>query len=107
MLLLGGAIKEPKQIDTIVGQTDLAATLLGQLGLSHEEFIFSRDVLADTYTYPFAFHTYNNGFIFRDSTGYVDFDNMANAAIRGGTNKEHEKLGKVILQTLYKYLSKR
>ncbi|MBO5250755.1 MAG: sulfatase-like hydrolase/transferase [Bacteroidaceae bacterium] len=107
MLLLGGAIKEPKQIDTIVGQTDLAATLLGQLGLSHEEFIFSRDVLADTYTYPFAFHTYNNGFIFRDSTGYVDFDNMANAAIRGGTNKEHEKLGKVILQTLYKDLSKR
>ena len=56
MLLLGGAIKEPCKIDKIMSQTDLPATVLGQLDIPHEEFIFSRDVLADTYIYPFAIH---------------------------------------------------
>ena len=32
MLWLGGAIKEPMKVDKIMNQTDMAATLLGQLG---------------------------------------------------------------------------
>ena len=106
MLLLGGAVKQPMKIDKIINQTDLAATLLGQIELPHEEFIFSRDVMADTYTYPFAFHTYNNGFIFRDSGGSTNFDNVSGQALQGA-DARREELGKVILQTLYTDLSQR
>lgn len=106
LLLLGGAVKEPRKIDKIVSQTDLPATVLGQLGIPHEEFIFSRDVLADTYTYPFAINTFNNGFIFRDSTGCTVYDNTADKALYG-EDPHREEMGKVILQTLYDDLSKR
>lgn len=106
MLLLGGAIKEPCRIDALMSQTDLPAILLGQLDIPHEEFIFSRDVLADTYTYPFSFNTFNNGFNFRDSTGCTVYDNVANKAL-AGPDERREETGKAILQTLYKDLSKR
>lgn len=105
ILLLGGAIKRPMKIDKIVAQTDIAATLLGQMGLRHDEFKFSRDVLADTYTYPFALHTYNNGFLFRDETGFTNYDNVVGHTIEGH-DPEREHKAKVILQTLYEYLSK-
>ena len=45
MIWLGGAVKEPMVIDTYANQTDLAATLLYQLNLPHDSFIFSRDIL--------------------------------------------------------------
>ncbi len=106
LLLLGGALVQPMQIDTFVSQTDIAATLLGQMGLPHDDFIFSRDVLADTYRYPFAFHTYNNGFIFRDATGVTNYDNLSQTAVEGGDTKR-EETAKIILQTLYTDLSKR
>lgn len=106
MLLLGGAIKEPCRIDALMSQTDLPAILLGQLDIPHEEFIFSRDVLADTYTYPFSFNTFNNGFNFRDSTGCTVYDNVADKALTD-PDERREETGKAILQTLYKDLSKR
>lgn len=45
MLWLGGAIKQPAVVDKLMNQTDMAATLLGQLGIDHREFNFSRNVL--------------------------------------------------------------
>ncbi len=104
LLFLGGAICKPMEIDTIMAQTDIAATLLGQMGLSHDEFLFSRDVLADSYTYPFAFHSYVNGFLFRDDTGYTHYDNVAQRAIEGA-DAQREETAKVILQFLYNDLS--
>ena len=49
MIWVGGAVKEARQIDLVCNQTDLAATLLGQLGLNHDDYNFSRDVLSTTY----------------------------------------------------------
>ena len=69
ILWTGGAVKAPATVDRICNQTDLAATLLGQLGISHKQFAFSRDVLSATYTYPCAIHTFNHGVCFIDSTG--------------------------------------
>ena len=43
MLWFGGAIKEPRRIDQLMTQSDLAATLLAQLGLSYRDFPFSRN----------------------------------------------------------------
>lgn len=99
-LLMGGAIKEPRRIDKLISQTDLPATVLGQLGLPHDEYLFSRDIMGNTYSYPFAFNTFSNGFNFRDSTGCTVFDNTAGKAIYG-VDKRREKIGKAILQMLY------
>ena len=106
LLLLGGAIRQPMKIDTLMNQTDIAATLLGQMGLPHDEFVFSRDVLADTYTYPFAFHAFNNGFIFRDATGVTAYDNVVQQAI-SGHDQQREETAKIILQSLYSDFDKR
>lgn len=103
MLWLGGAVKEPRRVDRIVTQADLAATLLGQMDLPHEEYTFSRDVFSATYTYPTAFTTFNNGLTFRDSTGISVYDNNAEAAILEQPSHSDDRLnkGKAILQTLY------
>ncbi len=74
MLWIGGAVREPRTIDVICNQSDLAATLLGQLGLPHDDFTFSRDVLSRTYTYPTAVHNYYNAQWLIDSTGHVLYD---------------------------------
>ena len=74
MLWLGGAVREPRTIDVICNQSDLAATLLGQLGLPHDDFAFSRDVLSSTYTYPTAVHNYYNAQWLIDSTGQILYD---------------------------------
>lgn len=49
LIFIGGAVKEPRQIGTYGSQIDIAATLLGQLGLPHEEFIFSKTCLIRTH----------------------------------------------------------
>lgn len=106
ILLTGGAIAEGCRIDTIMSQTDLAATLLGQMGMAHDEFIFSRDVLADTYKEPFSFHTYNNGFMLTDERGSTIVDNVSDEAIEGA-DPDREKKGRAILQKLYEDLAGR
>ena len=45
LILLGGAIKEPRVIDTYASQIDIAATLLAQLGVPHDDFTFSKNIL--------------------------------------------------------------
>ena len=109
MLWLGGAIREPRVIDCLMNQTDLAATLLGQLDLPHEDFTFSRNVLGEEYTYPFAYYTFNNGFAFADSTGFTLFDNAAGRVLEDlpSANEQRVRLGKAILQSSYDDLGKR
>ncbi len=105
ILMIGGAIKEPRVIDTLMSQSDLAATILGQMGMSHDEFVFSRDVLADTYTEPFSMHCFNNGFVVTDERGHTTFDNVSTRAT-DGADERREHIGRIILQSLYTNLSR-
>ena len=104
MLWLGGAIKEPRRIEQLCNQTDLPATLLGQLGIAHDDYPFSRDVMSRNYTYPFAVHTYNNGITMKDSTGFAVFDLNANRIIVDDSSDSEALIrkGKAILQTAAK-----
>lgn len=106
MLWLGGAIKTPRRIEQLCNQTDLPATLLGQLGISHDDYHFSRDVMSKSYHYPFAVHTYNNGITMKDSTGFAVFDLNANRIIvdKSSDSELLLKKGKAILQTAAKTL---
>ena len=109
MLWLGGAVKQPLKVKQIMNQTDMSATLLGQLGLDHSMFTFSRNVLGSTYTYPFAFHAYGGGFSFRDSTGVSAYDTKANQISYEEPSVGEERIlkGKAILQSVYDDLGSR
>lgn len=110
MLWLGGAVEATHEnIDKIMNQTDLAATLLGQLGIDHSSFIFSRNVLGSDYTYPFAFYSFNNGFSFRDSTGVTVFDNNSESILLEEPVGSEQRInkGKAILQSVYDDLGRR
>ena len=101
MVWTGGAVKAPKHIATICNQTDLAATLLGQLGLRHDDFRYSRDVMSSNYTEHFAVHTFNNGISMIDSTGFAVFDiDLDRMVVNKGTEGERlVRTGKAILQS--------
>lgn len=73
MLWTGGAVRGPQVIDTYASQTDLAATLLEQLGLPHDDFRFSRDIMCPEVPH-FGYFTFNNGFGVVDSIGATVFD---------------------------------
>ena len=109
MLWLGGAVKEPMRIDKLMNQSDLAATLLGQLGLDHSLFTFSRNILGSDYVYPFAYHTSGGTFTFRDSTGVTGYDTKANSVSYEEPSPSMERLekGKAILQSAYDDLGSR
>ena len=109
MIWVGGAVKEPKRIDKVCNQTDLPATLLGQLGINHDEFSFSRDVLSSSYTMPFATHTYDDGFSMVDSTSFVCYDFISNKVIAENGKKSERllKYGKAILQAASKDFQER
>ena len=102
----GGAIRSHQDISTYCNQTDLAATLLAQLRLSHDQFRWSRDVLSKSYTYPFATHNYNNGFSLTDSTGFMAYDLESQHVItdKSSETARLEKMGKAILQATTKDL---
>ncbi|MDR0431336.1 MAG: sulfatase-like hydrolase/transferase [Tannerellaceae bacterium] len=109
MLWIGGAVKEPKLIDTIANQTDLAATLLCQLGIPHQEFVFSKNLFSPDYP-RYAYYTFHNGFGFIDNTGLSVYDNESGKPLietpAEGSNLRLDK-GKALLQTLYDDLGNR
>ena len=106
MLWLGGAIKAPAVIHTLMNQSDMPATLLGQLGLPHQDFKYSRNIFSTSYTYPFAYSTFSDGFMFKDSTGVTIFDNAARKPVYNepAPDGAREEKGMAILQTSYDQL---
>lgn len=107
MLWLGGAVRAPRVVHTLMNQSDMAATLLSQLQLPHNNFPYSRNVLSRNYTYPFAYTTFADGFLFADSTGVTVFDNTQQKAVVNNPvdNGLREKRGKAVLQTSYDHLA--
>jgi hypothetical protein len=82
-LFLGGALRLEMRgttNGTYSSHVDLPATLLGQLGLPHDRFEWSKD-LFDPGTRKFAFYTFDDGFGYADSTQAVIYDAAAERAI--------------------------
>lgn len=108
LILIGGAIKEPRVVDTYASQIDIAATLLSQLGLPHEEFTFSKDIMNPAsphfgyFTRPtyFGMITPENQLVYNLDANAVQMDE----GTEKGANLEK---GKAFLQKLYDDLAKR
>ncbi len=110
MLWLGGAVKAPRRVSTIMNQSDLAATLLGQLHIAHDDYSLSRDVFSTAYTYPFAFFSRTGYIGFADSTGHTVYDINAGRTVedtRDGNEAGRTEKAKAIVQTLYDDIGRR
>ena len=101
MILLGGKITA-QQVETIGCQTDIPATLLGILGVEHNEFLFSKDIL-DAKAPHFAFFTFPDamGMVTEENT--VIYDNALNKAVfdEGSKKGLNKKKVQAYLQKLY------
>lgn len=102
MVWCGGAIKEAKEIDKYASQSDMASTLLAQLGIDYSKFKYSRNI-ADTTLTNFAYWTFPNGFAMANDSNFVIYDCDANTAttLEGDENEQLLQQGKAILQKLY------
>ena len=100
MLWMGGAIRQPYVAEAICNQSDLIATLFGQMNISHDEFAFSRDILSTNYLYPTAVNNYYNAQWIVDSTGHVlyDFDAKRITVSEGNDTQRQLNVSKAILQ---------
>ena len=106
MLWTGGAIKEPRRMDILMNQSDIPATLLSQLGIRHDDYPWSRNVLSETYTYPFVYCNYPAGILFADSTGTSIYDIDGDTVMMEEPSDGGLRImrAKAILQTSYDQL---
>lgn len=77
MLIYGEPLQDSLRgmtFDKICGNTDLPATILAQLGMKHDEFIWSKDVFGKCYK-PFAFFELNNGLGWKTPEGEFVYSN--------------------------------
>lgn len=105
MIWCGGAIRNKgMRVDKIMNQSDMAATLLAQLGIPHNDYPWSRNVFSPAYTHPSAYSTWPSGYIFVDETGASSYDLYGDYVIQRGDSTFMEKRlahGQAILQTSY------
>ena len=125
MVWTGGALqlptdgegKELHTIDALGDQTDFAATLLGQMGIPHEDFNFSKDLL-DPATPRYAFYDYPDGFGILadvcDTTGvqsicYVQDNQQKDVPLKWSNDPKGQacRWGRAFLQRLFDDLDKR
>lgn len=104
MLWLGGALAVQDTVVSTLGcHADIANTILGQVDMHDDAFIFSHDMFDVSYQNPFAVFVYNNGYGFKtDSTLHV-FDTIGKNYIseEGGPTDYEKSLGKAYMQKLY------
>jgi len=104
MLWLGGAIKGPRRMHTLLNQSDITATLLAQMGLSHDQFPWSRNVLSPDYQ-PFVYCTYPAGLFFKDPTGETVYDLTADESLPVGEPADSLRLSKALSILHHSYRS--
>ncbi|KAA6313716.1 hypothetical protein EZS27_035553, partial [termite gut metagenome] len=108
LLIIGGAVKAPVKIDVYASQIDIAATLLAQLRLPHEEFTFSKNIVNPSSPH-FAYFSYPNAFGMITPENQLVFDCDANRIYSDTGSHLGENLlkGKAFLQKLYDDLGQR
>ena len=108
LIFVGGAVRRPCRVSVIGSQQDIAATLLGQLGIDHRPMIFSKNMLNPQAPH-FAFFTVPDAFGMVTEENQLIYDNTS-SEIKLNTGKSPGKnlnYGKAYLQKLYDDIDKR
>lgn len=108
LIMTGGALKLHGRNDTFASQIDIAATLLYAMGIKHDEFTFSKNILNPNSPH-FGYFTEPSLFGMITSDNTLIFNCDANRTITDtGTNKgKNLEPAKAFLQKLYDDLAKR
>lgn len=108
LIMTGGAIARPLKIKLIGSQQDIAATLLGQLHLKHDDFLFSKNMMSDAPP-KFAFFTVPDAFGVVSEENSLIFDNKAKKIVydKGAKLGYNKRRGQAYLQKLYDDISKK
>ncbi|MBO5703428.1 MAG: sulfatase-like hydrolase/transferase [Bacteroidaceae bacterium] len=106
LIFSGGVIKQEADIDILCNQSDLAATLLGQLNIAHDDFIMSRDVLSMSYTNPFAINAWSQSIVWiqPDGTSVYDLNTKEVTQKVGNPSKKHVDHILTYMQSAYRLL---
>lgn len=102
LIITGGAVEGHQRLEVYGSQQDIAATLLAQLGIRHEDFIFSKDMLDPSIPH-FAFFTIPDAFGMADSQNRLIYDSQATKIVvdEGPCKGSNLLRGKAYLQKLY------
>jgi len=103
MLWLGGALNvKGKVVDKVCSQTDLAATLLGQMGLDAREYRWSKDIF-NPRTPGFAQYVFIGGMGYVKEQGSLSFDTVGKFCLFMDPSLSEEDLdiSKAHLQVTY------
>jgi phosphoglycerol transferase MdoB-like AlkP superfamily enzyme len=103
MLWTGGALERGGIVDRLASQTDLAPTLLGQLGLpGSERYRFGRDLFSGL-PRPWAYYGFDDGFGMVTADGSLVWEHIPDRITsRSGRIGEAElRLGRAMLQVTY------
>ena len=105
MLWLGGAVRQPAVVSRMMNQSDLAATLLAQLGLPVDKMTMSRNVLSPSYstTPPFAIHAFRNGINYFDTTEVTSYDCVSDQATGETTSPSEQQMQRLRAQLQFLY----
>lgn len=102
ILWLGGALAKTGDVDAIVNQSDIAATLLAQMHLDIKPFVFSRNVFGtkNAERKPFATHAVKNILNYITPSGTASYDCVSRTL--DPANATDQRFLEALLQRIYK-----
>lgn len=108
LIMVGGALTAPRKVDTYGTQIDIAATLLAQLNLPHNEFKFSKNMLNPASPH-FGFFTFPGlfGMVSKDNQVVFNYESNKVVIDEGEQKGKNLPRAKALLQKLYDDLEKR
>lgn len=104
LVMVGGAVRAPREINKLCQQIDWVPTLLHQMGLDASQFGFAKDIM-DERANSYAYYNFGDGFALITDTSKVVVDASANQIIMGdSTNLEQQ--AKAITQTIMETINR-
>ncbi|MCQ2348515.1 MAG: LTA synthase family protein [Paludibacteraceae bacterium] len=99
LVLSGGAVCAPQQIQTLCQQVDWVPTVLHQMGLDASMFPFAKDIL-DKRISPFAYYNFVDGFALLTDTAVTVVDAKVEQVILGSDDKTLVHQAKALTQRI-------
>lgn len=111
LIWVGGALRgdaRQSEVTTLASQQDIAATLLGQLGLRAKDMPFSKDI-ADRHVHHYAFFMPNDGFGLVDGRRALIYDHKLGRVVyhEGQGATALVDYGQALVQTLFDDIARR
>ncbi len=105
LIFTGGVVRTPCRVETLCSQADITATLLGLLGLRHDEFPWSKDIF-DAGTPHYAVFAVPDAVGMVREGGAIIWDNSFQRTMLSTYPQEQEDLALRTLKAYYQKLYK-